>query len=163
MRCRDTTQKRHKDPTATLVCSACKEELPERCFPKDSLVEWRRTETLTMAKCLKCQPSRGESRLYPCNKCGRQLELGCFPPQMQRQHSLCKWRCDACQRPTCTICGERPSSALTHHVEDVASYRCQSCEYPACEVCGKPRTAKQKRKAENVDAKPTWRCKNCRA
>jgi hypothetical protein len=111
---------------------------------------------------LLCQPRKDESVRYACQKCKRSLPLSAFTPQMQKRHGLDRWKCDTCQRPACAVCNERPEEPLPYHVE-LERYRCQKCLYPPCSSCGRARPSKAKRRSDNADAKPTWRCVACRA
>ena len=160
--CRTTTPTHWRDKSVTLSCSLCSKALPLTAFDAAMVKEWRRTDSLAFAKCLVCQPSKDDSVRYACQKCKQSLPLSAFRPQMQKLHGLDRWKCDSCQRPACTVCSERPAEPLVFHVE-LETYRCQKCLYPPCASCGRARPSKSKRQRENADAKPTWRCVECRA
>ena len=160
--CRTTTPKHWRDKSVTLSCSLCSKALPLTAFDLEMVKEWRRSDSLAFAKCLVCQPRKDDSVRYACKKCNRSLPLNAFGPQMQKLHGVDRWKCDSCQRPACTVCSERPEEPLPYHVE-LETYRCQKCLYPPCSSCGRARPSKAKRRSENADAKPTWRCVECRA
>ena len=113
-------------------------------FDKTKVSEWRRTDSLVFAKCLTCEPTRSDSQQYSCNKCKRKLPLSAFGPQVQSRRDFSKCRCDDCSRPSCGVCGLRPTDPVTHSI-DPTNYRCQSCLCPACKQCGATRPSKAKR------------------
>ena len=56
-----------------------------------------------------------------------------------------RWRCYACEYPSCNQCSSRPVHAVPHNAMVQGRYYCESCRYPPCKairngkVCGNRR------------------------
>ena len=131
LRCWPTMQRNRRDTTVTLRCAACSKTLALKAFDAARVREWRRSDSLAFATCLGCEPAKPEDGLYKCNKCNCDLPLHAFGAHMQKRRGPNRWRCDACQRPACTVCDTRPEQPLSHSVEPLHN-RCQTCLYPPC-------------------------------
>ena len=110
---------------------------------------------------MECKPvksARCTKEFYKCNLCGENKALEEYALSTRKCNNFKKWRCLACKRPACRVCGERPERDLTYHIEDAAEYRCIDCTYPPCVGCQK---ARDRREANSVDNLPVYKCKSC--
>ena len=117
------------------TCSRCTLERKLSEYDAKSLKRLLLHDELHNAVCLFCDSSslRGQSwESHSCSKCEKNLPWSAFSIETRRSRNPRKWRCEECQRPLCTKCGQRPNKPLTYDVEDTEDFICQPCLYPPC-------------------------------
>ena len=142
-------------------CCRCRQNLERKLFDAGSLEQLQRDDSLHEAVCLQCAPIHREHlryETYTCNICHESKPLTAFSLNRQKSRNFQQWRCEACERPVCRVCGRRPDKPLTYHW-DGGQYRCLTCSYPPCTGCGKTRRREEKYHVDNMSA---WRCPACK-
>ena len=148
------------------TCSRCMLERKLSAYDAKHLERLLLHNELANAVCLFCDTTalRGHGgEPHTCSKWRRSLPWGAFSVETRKKREASKWRCEECQRPRCTRCGDRPTKPLTYDAGDLSDYICQPCLYPPCAGgCGKGRPAKHRGRREyNVRNMPAWYCPEC--
>jgi hypothetical protein len=145
------------------TCQQCGTEKDARLYGSKDINRHAREGTECELVCLDCSTSRARhlnNNSSACTRCAKLLPRGAFSVVMQKCRDYKKWKCDACQRPTCTSCGVQEPTPLNRSIT-TGTHICYRCTYPPCaKGCGtfRPDTAKRYR----VDNMLLWMCANCK-
>ena len=154
---------RQFSPQDSTKCCRCQEQRLYTQYDTARLRRWLHHEDLDNAVCLFCDPTglpTQRTSTHTCNKCRKVLSLHAFSLSTRKKKDAKRWRCEACERPTCQECGERPELPLQYPIDDPADYMCLACLYPPCAGgCGQ--TRERRRTHHGKTRERRWYCTEC--
>jgi hypothetical protein len=145
------------------TCLICDTEKDSWLFSTAEFIRHARAGTECELVCLDCLPSNSrhlQMESYVCTCCTKLLPRSAFSDVMQKCRDYKKWRCDTCQRPTCTLCSVQEPTPL-NRTKTTGTHICHLCTYSPCtNGCGtlRPDTARRYRVENMLD----WMCANCK-
>jgi hypothetical protein len=135
------------------TCQQCNSEKDVCLYDTKAVIRHARLGTECDLVCLHCSPSQARHlnhNSYACTRCAKLLPRRAFSVVIQKCKDFKRWRCDACQRPTCTSCGVQEPKPLSRSIT-TGTHICYRCRYPPCtNGCGRSRPDTAKRYREEV-------------
>jgi hypothetical protein len=150
------------------MCAACATTKAASQFDAKELQCLSEQSKIHEAVCLECAPKhrdRAARQVVSCMICKESKELSQYSIPMQKKavtRNYVTMRCEDCQAPPCSECGQRPTGSLNAYVapktvEEKGAYRCEACLYKPCQGCGVQPTKRQR----NLHRGAAWTCRKC--
>ena len=150
------------------MCAAFATTKPASQFDAKELQRLSEQSKTHEAVCLECEPShraKAARQVVSCMICQEGKALSAYSVPMQKKAVKGDYgtmRCEDCQSPPCSECGQRPTGVLNALVvpktlEEKRAYRCETCLYKPCQSCGAQPTHKQRRLHRGL----AWTCQKC--